>query len=239
MGKLFILLFIIFIINYFLLSVNEHYNDINNINLCDLHISNNLHEFNQATLTDIQKKCPTAATTTAAATAATAAAECPQHQYGRTTGLEKIINNNEGENTYTLKITDINQVVEYELTMTGPWGQNSINLFDFVWEWDANVVKKKYTDETDYPTFIDNTKLGGYYHKSQYGMNIIFISCRTLFIIGVNHEREYSLSVTEIDKYIPTISEPTTTTAATTTAATTTGATTTAATTTAAVPTTT
>ena len=68
MYKLFILLFIIFIINYFLLGVKEHY--IDNIVLC----SSDLKIFkNNKVLKEIQKGCPTtAAATNAAATNAAA-----------------------------------------------------------------------------------------------------------------------------------------------------------------------
>ena len=53
MYKLFILLFIIFIINYFLLGVKEHY--IDNIVLCDSDLSN---IENNEVLKEIQKGCP-------------------------------------------------------------------------------------------------------------------------------------------------------------------------------------
>jgi len=68
MYKLFILLFIIFIINYYFLGFKEHY--IDNIVLCD----SDLKIFkNNEVLKEIQKGCPTtAAATTAAATTAAA-----------------------------------------------------------------------------------------------------------------------------------------------------------------------
>lgn len=39
MYKLFILLFIIFIINYFLLGIKEHYEDIKNTEICNIKLS--------------------------------------------------------------------------------------------------------------------------------------------------------------------------------------------------------
>jgi hypothetical protein len=55
MYKIFILLFIIFIINYFLLGIKEHYEDIKNSEICKLNLSK--FETNLG-VEEIKAKCP-------------------------------------------------------------------------------------------------------------------------------------------------------------------------------------
>ena len=228
MYKLFILLFIIFIINYFLLGFKEHY--IDNIVLCDSYLK--IFKNNEV-LKEIQKGCPTTAaatTATAAATTATTATtisttEC-LHNYDETIGLDKLLNNNNGNNTYTFTFTYINPEavqgsvqgsgsVSEQLTMNGNWGYTRfLKMAGIRYTWEENVVKHIYADENDYPIFIDKTELSGYSMMIDTSCVVIFKSCNTLFMLNTNPEKDNSpiLKVhgIKIEDYIPTTAAATT-----------------------------
>ena len=191
MYKVFILLFIIFIINFFLLGFKEHY--IDNIVLCDSDLKNFK---NNKVLKEIQKGCPTT--------------ECP-HKYDKTIGLDKLLNNN-GNNTYTFTFTYINPESDsnsVQLTMNGKWGYTStVVINEYTYTWDENVVKHIYADEKDYPTFIDKTELNGYSFVTDTDRVVIFKSCDTLLALIKHTEKNKStilkLRFTKIEDYIPT-----------------------------------
>jgi hypothetical protein len=175
MYKLFILLFIIFIINYFLLDFKEHYNDILNIDLCSSKISdfNSLYNLNTVSLSEIKNSCK---------------AMCP---YSPTVGLDYFYNN-DGENKYTITyrnphLNQNNNIREDSLSLNGKWGDNIIfklningKAISFPWTWDENVVKRIY-DEGKYPPFIDTNELGGYFHNRDRD-TICFKSCNVLYV---------------------------------------------------------
>jgi len=178
MCKLFILLFIIFIINYFLLGVNEHYKDITNINVCDLHISN-IHESNKATLTDIQKSCPNKHLPTTT--------PLPTH-CNKTKNLDFLNGNGNSHLRLSYKQKD---GIYLFITLYGQWGNSNSSIIirnnakhntNIINEkfYNPNVVTEIYSNET-YPDIIDKAELGGYLFQYNDNTTILFKSCNTLY----------------------------------------------------------